>query len=424
MLKKIPIDALRLGMHLDGLCGAWLDHPFWKTRFVIVDPAELARLQGSGVAECLIDTHKGRDVDAPAPAEASAEARPPAAAPQAAPVAACSTPLRASLEEEAARAAQICAQARHAIVSLFDAARMGRALDVTGCAPLVEAIAGSMQRNASVLLGMLRLKTHDDYTFMHSVAVSTLMVALSRQLGHSEAQVHEAGLAGLLHDLGKARIPLQVLNKPGKLSSDEYRLVKNHARHGHDMLLAAGVCSEVALDVCLHHHERPDGQGYPQRLNGTDLSLHARMAALCDVYDAITSNRPYKDAWGPADAIAKMAEWAKAGMFDASVFRAFVDCVGIYPVGSLVRLQSQRLAGVVEQNRHSLVAPRVKVFYSMRAQMAIPVETLDLGLDGCRERILGRESNARWRFPFLDALSRSPTAPGAARHPPRTACHA
>lgn len=415
MLKKIPIEELRLGMHLDGLCGAWLDHPFWKTRFVICDPAELARLQGSGVAECLIDTHKGRDVDGPAPADAPRRAADPAAAP----AAARRPPLQAGPEEEAGRAARICAQARHTIVSLFDEARMGRALDVTGCVPLVEAIAGSMQRNAGVLLGMVRLKSHDDYTFMHSVAVSTLMVALSRQMGLSEAQVREAGLAGLLHDLGKARIPLHVLNKPGKLSSDEYHLVKNHPRQGHDMLLAAGMSSDVALDVCLHHHERPDGQGYPQGLSGTDFSLHARMAAVCDVYDAITSNRPYKDAWGPADSIARMAEWAKAGMFDATVFRAFIDCVGIYPVGSLVRLQSQRLAVVVEQNHNSLVAPRVKVFYSIRAQMAIPVETLDLGLNGCRERILGRESNAQWRFPFLDELSTGPATPCAARHHPK-----
>jgi len=165
--------------------------------------------------------------------------------------------------------------------------------------------------------------------------------------------------------------------------------------------------------VCLHHHERPDGKGYPEGLSGADLTLPARMGAVCDVYDAITSNRPYKDGWGPADSIAQMAEWAKAGQFDAAVFRAFIDCVGIYPVGSLVRLQSQRLAVVAEQSRSSLVAPRVNVFYSMRSQMTIPVEWLDLSEPGCRDRILGRESNSRWRFPFLDTLSTSSTLPPA-----------
>jgi HD-GYP domain-containing protein (c-di-GMP phosphodiesterase class II) len=175
------------------------------------------------------------------------------------------------------------------------------------------------------------------------------------------------------------------------------------------MLLKAAMPASMALDVCLQHHERPDGKGYPDGLSGAAFTLHGRMGAVCDVYDAITSNRPYKDAWGPADSIGKMSEWTRLGKFDAAVFRAFVDCVGIYPVGSLVRLHSQRLAVVVEHSPQALLAPRVRVLYSIRAQMAIPTETVELSQAGCRDRILGRESNAVWRFPFLDALS-APTA--------------
>jgi putative nucleotidyltransferase with HDIG domain len=402
MLKKISVAELRLGMHLHSVCSAWLEHPFWTTQFVLTDPADLARLRASGVAECLIDTAKGADVAPPQAAPAPA----PAAvgdAPDAAP-----TTLSTSLDVEAAHAVQLCAQARGSVVALFNEARMGRALQIDGCLPAIDQIAQSMQRNAGAMLGMVRLKSHDDYTFMHSVAVCTLMVALARQLGFDEAQVRDAGLAGLVHDVGKAKVPLALLNKPGKLSPAEFEQVKQHARLGHEMLLEADDPGPMSLDVCLHHHERPDGKGYPQGLSGADFSLHARMAAVCDVYDAISSNRPYKDAWSPADSIAKMAEWTRLGKFDATVFRAFVDCVGIYPVGSMVRLQSQRLAVVIEHNRGALVAPRVRVFYSIRAQMAIPTETLDLSLPGCRDRILGRESNAQWRFPFLDALSATP----------------
>ena len=407
MLKKIGVDELRPGMHLHAVCKPWLDHPFWVQRFLIRDAQDLERVRASGAAECLIDTGKGLDVAAPA--------APPAVLPAAEPVlpVAESALQPCSLEAEAARAAQLCADARHTVVALFEGARMGRALATEGCAPLVDQIAGSMQRNASALLGMVRLKSHDDYTFMHSVAVCTLMVGLARQMGMDEEQVRDAGLAGLLHDMGKAKIALSVLNKPGKLSAEEYELVKRHPRDGHDMLLDTDAPSAVALDVCLHHHERPDGKGYPEGLSGRAFSLPARMAAVCDVYDAITSNRPYKDGWGPADSIGKMAEWTRLGKFDATVFRAFVDCVGIYPAGSLVRLQSQRLAVVVEQSRGAPTAPRVRVFYSIRAQMAIPTETLDLSQPGCRDRILGRESNSQWRFPFLDALA----TPTAARRP-------
>ena len=222
MRKTVHVDQLRLGMYLHSLGAAWLEHPFWKTRFVLQDPADLHKLRASGVKACEIDTARGLDVE-PEPARALPTAAPAPAA-RAAP--SHPAPQRTRLEEEAAIASRLCALARHSVASLFDEARMGRALDVEGCAPLVDEIASSMQRNAGAMLGLVRLKTHDDYTFMHSVAVCTLMVVLSRRMGLDEAQVREAGLAGLVHDMGKAKIPLEVLNKPGKLTPAEYHLIK------------------------------------------------------------------------------------------------------------------------------------------------------------------------------------------------------
>ena len=420
MLKTVRVEQLRLGMFLHALPGNWLEHPFWKTRFELRDAADLARLRASGVPQCVIDTARGLDVDAAAadpPATAAAASPPvPAAAP-----AAAMAPRRSRLEDEAAVAERLRTQARRSVGALHEQVRLGRALDVAGCAPLVDDIASSMQRNAGAMLSIVRLKTHDDYTFMHSVAVCTLMVVLARRLGHDEAQVRAAGLAGLLHDMGKARIPLAVLNKPGKLSADEYQLVQQHPRLGHALLIEAGPTDAAALDVCLHHHEQPDGRGYPEGLSGADFSRVARMGAVCDVYDAITSNRPYKAGWGPADSIAMMADWTRAGKFDAEVFRAFVDCIGIYPVGSLVRLQSQRLAVVIEHDPAAPVAPRVKVFYSIRSQMSLPAESLDLAEPGCRDRIVGRESNHQWRFPFLDSLAMPLAAAAPQRRPQEAA---
>lgn len=416
VLKTIGVAELRLGMFVHRVGGSWLDHPFWTTRFELRDAADLQRLRSSGVQHCVIDTARGLDVAAaPAPVAAPTVAPADVAAP---PIDSGAALLRTRLEDEAAVAARLRAQARQSIVSLHEQVRLGRALDVAGCAPLVDQIATSMQRNAGAMLGIVRLKSHDDYTYLHSVAVCTLMVVLARQLGLDESQVREAGLAGLLHDMGKARIALSVLNKPGKLSADEYAQVQQHPRLGHDLLVETGTVSAGALDVCLHHHEQPDGRGYPEGLAGGQLSLLARMGAVCDVYDAITSNRPYKAGWAPADSIVMMAEWTRGGKFDPEVFRAFVDSIGIYPAGSLVRLHSQRLAVVLEHNAQAPLAPRVKVFYSIRSQMTLPAETLDLAAPSCRDRIIARESNERWRFPFLDSLATpladSP-APRAAR---------
>jgi HD-GYP domain-containing protein (c-di-GMP phosphodiesterase class II) len=238
---------------------------------------------------------------------------------------------------------------------------------------------------------------------MHSVAVCALMVALARQLELNEQEVREAGMAGLMHDLGKAVMPMAVLNKPGKLTDDEFRVIKSHPVEGHRLLVEGKTASAIVLDVCLHHHEKIDGSGYPDRLTGDAISLFAKMGAVCDVYDAITSNRPYKAGWDPAESIRKMTEWSK-GHFDENVFQAFIKSIGIYPVGSLVKLSSGRLAVVLEQAEKSLLAPRVKAFFSTKSQTYIVPELIELSRPGTLEKIVGREDAARWGIKNMDEL--------------------
>ncbi|APW36170.1 phosphodiesterase [Rhodoferax koreense] len=403
MLKRIRTQQLVLGMHLSEFCGSWMEHPFWRTKFVLTDPADIDRILASSIQEVWIDASKGLDVppDAPVILEASSAD----AIDQV--MQASATGQRDTAEVATAveleRAARICAKSRQAVTAMFKEARLGQAVDTAVALHVVQEITDSVARNGEALIGLARIKTIDDYTYMHSVAVCALMVALARRLGLDEAQTRSAGLAGLLHDLGKAAMPLSVLNKPGKLTDEEFTLIKSHPAKGHAMLLASNNTDETALDVCLHHHEKTDGTGYPEGLRGDEISLFARMGAVCDVYDAITSNRPYKSGWDPAESLRKMAGWAE-GHFDPKVFQAFVKSLGIYPVGSLVRLGSGRIAVVMEQGSGSLLLPRVKVFFSIKKDERIAPELVDLSAPGCSEKIVGREDPAYWRFQDLNQL--------------------
>jgi putative nucleotidyltransferase with HDIG domain len=411
MLKRISVNQLTLGMHLKEFCGAWMEHPFWRTAFVLTDPKDLEAVLASSVKEVWIDCDKGLDiaVGETAVSLAESEAQVEAELKQAAEGQRQIAPVSAAVEIE--RATRICQQAKQAVVAMFEEARMGNTVDVGGAKLLVEEISDSVARNPGALISLARLKTADAYTYMHSVAVCAMMVALAKQLGFDEAQTRSAGLAGLLHDLGKALMPMDVLNKPGKLTEAEFTIIKSHPVQGHKMLLGGSNVDPMALDVCLHHHEKTDGSGYPKGLKADEISLFAKMGAVCDVYDAITSNRPYKLGWDPAESLRKMAEWT-SGHFDPTVFQAFVKSMGIYPVGSLVRLSSGRIGVVVEQTSKSLTMPCVKVFFSTKANMRILPQVIDLSRPDTNEKIASREDPALWHFPDLHELwSGLPSAP-------------
>ena len=403
MLKKISVEQLVVGMYLEEFCGSWMEHPFWRNSFVITDASDIEALRASSIKEVWIDSAKGLDVTTETRAVSLAEA----AALADAELAAVSekTPIRttSSLARELMQARKICAAAKQAVEKMFDEARLGKAVSGENVKHLVTEISNSISRNPLALISLARLKTADDYTYMHSVAVCALMIALARQLGLDADATRSAGTAGLLHDLGKAMMPLDVLNKPGKLTAEEFLIIKTHPLEGHKLLHERSGVDAIALDVVLHHHEKTDGSGYPYGLKDGEISLFAKMGAVCDVYDAITSNRAYKRGWDPAESLRKMAEWAN-GHFDQTVFQAFVRSVGIYPVGSLVQLKSGRLGIVVDQVGKSLLTPRVKVFYSTRGQAHIKREIVDLARDGRNDAIVQRVDPAAWDFPDLDAL--------------------
>lgn len=397
MLKRIPICDLRVGMYLQELVGAWLDHPFWRSSFKIGDAQTLEKIRASGIREAWIDTRKGLDVDggvSEAEAVAEVELALQSSATESAP------PSRVRTEEEIDRAREVCLRAVAEVGCLFHEARLGKAIEPETLLPVATRIAASVERNPGVISALLRLRQQDTYTYMHSVAVGALMVGLGRQLGLESCLLPDLGLAGLLHDIGKVCIETELLKKKGRLTDEEIARLREHAAHGH-RLLAQGNASKVALIVARHHHERADGSGYPDHLVGDKISLYARMAAVCDVYDATTSNRQYKEAWQPAHALRKMAERSR-NQYDTQVFHAFVRTVGIYPIGTLVRLKSGYLGVVADQNEAALLRPRIKVFFAIGQGHRIPPRVIDLTQED--DEILSHEDPDAWGICDLYSL--------------------
>ena len=404
MFKKVDSSQLKVGMYVHDLSCDWMTHPFMRNRFLLRSDEEIRKIIAAGIHDVVIDNSKGLDVqDAPTVAQAAAaierELVQIASAPQ--------LVTRVSLGMELARATQLRKQASGLVRTVMADVRLGNAVDIDRVEPMVAEITESILRNPGALVGLLRIKTKDDYTFLHSISVCALMVAFCRSRGLDAATTHQAGLGGLLHDTGKALVPDAILNKPGPLSPEEFALVKRHPRDGHAILLQTPEVGPIPLDITLHHHERRDGSGYPDGLAGDAIGELAQMAAIVDVYDALTSERSYHKAIPAADALRKIYEWSKFH-FNPVFAQDFMRCVGIYPVGTMVKLESGRLAVVIEAHESNLLAPKVNVFFSTRSNAYIKPETVDLsrGLGfGGGDKIVGHESAAKWQVDPMRFLS-------------------
>lgn len=404
MIKKIPVADLQLGMYIHEMHGSWLSHPFWKTRFLLQDRADLAKIKAAGITHVSIDLAQSKVIltnsqSLTEPALIELPADDESSVTQAISV------VQASFQNELKLARKLCERSRSAVQKMFGEARMGNTVSMADARAVVDEVTASVNRHPQALITLARLKTSDNYTYMHSVAVCAMMVALARELGMTPDQVRDAGYSGLLHDVGKMAVPEAILNKPGQLSDEEFLVIKSHPEKGREILLRTGDIPSMVIDVCLHHHEKYDGDGYPHGLKSDDISIYARMGAICDVYDAITSNRPYKKGWGPAESLQRMAQWK--GHFDPALFQVFVKVVGIYPIGSLVRLKSQRLAVVVEQNEKNLLKPKVKAFFSLRSSMPLPQIIVNLATPGLEDAIEAREHFENWNFPYMEDLWQS-----------------
>jgi len=402
MIKKVPKADLKLGMFIHDLNCGWMDHSFLRNSFMLRKESDLQKLIESGITEVYIDTIKGIDsVQAPTQMEVEAEL---AARILATPNPKFPTGIQTSHQEELGFARQIQKEANKVIHSILGDVRMGKQIQVERLSPVVSQITDSILRNQGTLVSLCRIREGDTYTFQHSVSVCTLLVTFCRYMEMSPEAIHEAGIGGMLHDIGKMRVPDHILNKPGKLTDPEFAIMKEHVTLGLETLRQTPGISRTVIQVAGEHHERFEGSGYPEKIRGAEISVLGRMAAIVDVYDAITSNRIYHKGMEPPAALTKLFEWSDQH-FDPELVQHFIQAIGIYPVGSLVRLNSSRLAVVIEQGAQGLLFPKVRVIFDIEHNRKLAPVDLDLSKpETGGDAILRNEEPEDWNINPFDYL--------------------
>ena len=379
--------------------------PFLRSSFAITDEEQIEKIRQAGIHDAYIDTSRGLDVsDAPTAEEVRAELEQEM---QLVASAQAPEPIRLDIASELGRARQIKDQASGLVRSVMKDVRLGKVVELEQVEPMVQTITESVLRNGGALLTLLRIKNKDDYTFLHSVSVGTLLIAFCRAVGLDDATTHQAGLGGLLHDTGKALVPDAVLNKPGRLTEEEFEIIKRHPEDGWRILTQTPGIGPIPLDITRHHHERMDGSGYPDKLPGKEISTLARMSSIVDVYDAITADRCYHKGMAATDALRKLFEWSKFH-FDPALVQSFMRCVGIYPVGTLVRMESGKLGVVIEQDPDNLLTPTVKIFFSLKSNSYVEPYLLNLARPlghGGGDRIVTHEDPVKLKLDPLRFLA-------------------
>lgn len=264
--------------------------------------------------------------------------------------------------------------------------KAGEPIDITPLAAVAEEMVDTMFTHGDAMLCLARIRAKDAYLMEHSMNVAILLANFGRYLGLERSVLKELTLGGLLHDVGKIMTPDEVLNKPGKLTDEEFTIMRQHVVHSYDILSQTPGITATMLEVAANHHERLDGTGYPSHLKGDQLSLHTRMSGIVDVYDAVTADRVYKQGMQPTQAFRILLKGADHH-FDRGLVTKFIKCMGVYPVGTLVQLSNQRLAIVMQRNEQQPLKPVVKVIYHATQRHYLDVQWLDLAKSGVQESI-------------------------------------
>jgi HD-GYP domain-containing protein (c-di-GMP phosphodiesterase class II) len=379
MRKHISIDQLKIGMKVEKLDRSWLATPFLRHRFTITSLEQIAQLQASGVQQLDVeadDACQNSDTSAPVMPAQTETSQPRSSTPE-------SDPPDIPFAEELQAAKQVYKAAKLVVQQAMEDVRMGRALNMESVSEVVGSMVDSILRSPDALTSLTRLKSFDEYTFFHSVNTSALALSVGKHLGYERAPLLQLGTGMLLHDIGKTLIPIEILNKPGRYEADEFEIMKQHVLRGAEVLSSTTGLSDMFLKPTLEHHERVDGTGYPHHRSKIELSQFGLIAAIVDIYDAVTSDRCYHKGKTPHDTLQFLYQLGTQGHVDGTLVQQFVQVVGVYPVGSCVSLSTGETAIVKQFNHQAPIRPLVVLVTDEAGHRRSSPVDLDLAAQPC-----------------------------------------
>lgn len=387
MLKKIKVQELRKGMYVNNLDCSWMKHPFTLNKFIIKNDNEIKKIYEAGIKIIEIDTNKGIDVFIEKRKKENKTLR------EAVHKLSDKKPEANGAKAELGAAKVAFSEAESFIVNMMAHAKMGQNIELDAVNPVINKLTDSVLRNQNALLGLSRIRSMDQYTFEHSVSFSVLMMAFAKSMGKSKQFIRQVGIGGLLHDIGKTMTPDHILNKPGKLTPEEFIIMKEHVVHSRLILEKTKGLDQVSMDVAAMHHEKFDGNGYPRGLKGAQISLAGQMSAIVDVYDALTADRCYHQGKEPSEALKFLLNGSGAH-FNPELVQKFIQSVGIYPAGCLVLLTNNHLAQVIEVKKN-ILKPVVEVFLNIKSRSYVPHKIIDLN-EQADLKVKSVESYEKW----------------------------
>ncbi|MFP4314832.1 MAG: HD-GYP domain-containing protein [Desulfovibrionales bacterium] len=352
MIQKILVDDIRVGMFIRDTGISWTQAPYLYAREgLLTSQREIDAIRREGYLEAFVDLARSTP-------EVQAAFKPQAkdiGESRSVPAQSHSVPL----EEEIVQARKVYAQTLQFARTFIQKARAGAAPSVSESEAFVGEMVDSALRNETALLNLFKLKNYDEYTYTHCVNVAVLAVVYGKYLELPQDELRLLGVAGLLHDIGKEHVPGTILNKPGRLTPSEFKIVQRHSREGHDMIQSQRGIHPRILRSIVEHHEKFNGNGYPEGLSGSSIDPFSSIISLADIYDALTSRRPYKEPM-PLQKALKIIYAMREKDIQGEMVDGFVKCLGVYPVGSLVKLSDSSCALVIEIRPENLLRPKVR----------------------------------------------------------------